>query len=57
MEKWNSNAGADVSVLERSVFETWLHEGLSTVFDPVLEEPIPDDLLVILLVGGEDFLS
>ncbi len=53
MENWNSAAGANVPIRERSVFETWLHESLSIVFDPVLQEPVPDDLLVLLIMDHD----
>ncbi len=33
---------------ENLAFEIWLHESFSTVFDAVLREPVPDNMLELL---------
>ncbi|MFE0757701.1 NepR family anti-sigma factor [Inquilinus sp. NPDC058860] len=34
-------------------FDNWLSQQLRTLYDPVLEEPLPDDLVRMLEKGAE----
>jgi len=48
MREWILNPEADMPDAENLAFEIWLHESFSTVFDAVLREPVPDNMLELL---------
>lgn len=50
MMRLMAGAKAGVPDEEDLTLDLWLHESLATIFDTVLLEPVPDELLAILSV-------
>jgi hypothetical protein len=42
-----SNVGSDEAMVERG-FDRWLNRQLHRIYDPVLGEPVPDEMLRLL---------
>lgn len=44
----NRARGADPTTVSQAAFDIWLQHGLHQMFDPVAQEPIPEDLLRLI---------
>lgn len=42
-----------MQVRDTMVLDVWLHETLTTTFDAALHEPLPDELLAIVMATPE----
>ncbi len=42
-----SNVGSDEAMVDRG-FDRWLNRQLHRIYDPVLGEPVPDDMMRLL---------